>query len=43
MIREESEAAQIEALKMIFNLTKRESEVLHWVIIGKTDKTIGKY
>ncbi len=42
LIREESETAQIEALKIIFNLTKRESEVLHWVIIGKTDKTISE-
>ncbi len=42
LIREESEVAQIEALKMIFNLTKRESEVLHWAIIGKTDKMISQ-
>ena len=42
ILREESEAAQIEALKAIFSLTNRESEVLHWIILGKTDKSIGQ-
>ncbi len=42
LLREESETAQIEALKAIFSLTKRESEVLHWVILGKTDKSISE-
>lgn len=42
LLREESETAQIEALRAIFNLTNRESEVLHWVILGKTDKSIGE-
>ncbi len=42
LLREESEAAQVEALKAVFNLTKREAEVLHWVILGKTDKSIGE-
>lgn len=42
VLREESEMAQIEALHAIFNLTNRESEVLHWVILGKTDKSIGE-
>lgn len=42
IIREESEMAQIEALKLIFNLTKRESEVLHWLSLGKTDKSIAE-
>lgn len=42
VLREESETAQIEALHAIFNLTNRESEVLHWVILGKTDKSIGE-
>lgn len=42
LVREESEAAQIEALKAVFSLTKRESEVLHWVILGKTDRSIGE-
>lgn len=42
IIREESERAQIEALRSIFNLTKRESEVLHWMALGKTDKSIAE-
>jgi DNA-binding NarL/FixJ family response regulator len=42
ILREESEVAQIEALKAIFNLTKRQSEVLHWITLGKTDKSIGE-
>jgi DNA-binding NarL/FixJ family response regulator len=42
LLREESEAIQIESLRVMFNLTKRESEVLHWVILGKTDKIIGQ-
>lgn len=42
LLREESEAIQIESLRSMFNLTKRESEVLHWVILGKTDKIIGQ-
>ncbi|AFJ03013.1 Two-component response regulator [Methylophaga frappieri] len=42
LLREESETAQIEALRALFSLTKRESEVLHWVILGKTDKSIGE-
>lgn len=42
LIREESEAIQIEALKEMFNLTKRQSEVLHWAILGKTDKMIAE-
>jgi len=42
ILREESEIAQIEALKAIFNLTNREAEVLHWMILGKTDKSISE-
>lgn len=42
LIKEESETIQIKALKAMFKLTKRESEVLHWVILGKTDKIIGQ-
>ncbi len=42
LVREESEMAQTEALKALFKLTNRESEVLHWVIMGKTDKSIGE-
>jgi CheY-like chemotaxis protein/DNA-binding CsgD family transcriptional regulator len=41
LLREESDAAQIEALMMMFNLTKRESEVLYWVTKGKTSRDIG--
>jgi len=42
LLKEESEATQIEALKAMFKLTKRESEVLHWATLGKTDKIIGQ-
>lgn len=42
LIREESEGAQIEALRALFSLTKREAEVLHWIILGKTDKAIAQ-
>lgn len=42
ILREESETAQIEALKAIFTLTNREAEVLHWIILGKTDKSISE-
>jgi CheY-like chemotaxis protein/DNA-binding CsgD family transcriptional regulator len=41
ILREESDSAQIEALLEIFNLTKRESEVLYWAIKGKTSRDIG--
>jgi CheY-like chemotaxis protein/DNA-binding CsgD family transcriptional regulator len=41
MLREESDAAQIEALIHLFKLTKRESEVLYWTIKGKTSRDIG--
>ncbi|HSR01985.1 MAG TPA: response regulator [Methylophilaceae bacterium] len=41
VLREESDAAQIEALMHIFKLTKRESEVLYWTIKGKTSRDIG--
>lgn len=40
-LREESDAAQIEALMLTFKLTKRESEVLYWAIKGKTSRDIG--
>lgn len=42
LLREESEQAHIEALRALFSLTRRESEVLHWVIMGKTDKVIAE-
>lgn len=41
ILREESDAAQIEALMVTFKLTKRESEVLYWAIKGKTSRDIG--
>jgi DNA-binding response OmpR family regulator/DNA-binding CsgD family transcriptional regulator len=41
VLREESDAAQIEALIYIFKLTKREAEVLYWTIKGKTSRDIG--
>jgi DNA-binding response OmpR family regulator/DNA-binding CsgD family transcriptional regulator len=42
VLREESDAAQIEALTLLFKLTQRESEVLNWVIKGKTNRDIGE-
>ncbi|MCB5187145.1 response regulator transcription factor [Methylobacillus caricis] len=41
LLREESDAAQIEALMSTFGLTQRESEVLYWAIKGKTNRDIG--
>lgn len=41
VLREESDAAQIDALMTAFKLTKRESEVLYWAIKGKTSRDIG--
>jgi DNA-binding NarL/FixJ family response regulator len=41
VLHEESDAAQIEALMLIFKLTTREAEVLNWVIKGKTNRDIG--
>ncbi len=40
-LREESDAAQIEALMLTFKLTMRESEVLYWTTKGKTNRDIG--
>ena len=40
-LREESDAAQIEALMLTFKLTMRESEVLYWATKGKTNRDIG--
>jgi DNA-binding NarL/FixJ family response regulator len=42
VLREESDAAQIERLMVAFKLTQRESEVLNWVIKGKTNRDIGE-
>jgi len=41
LLREESDAAQIEALIATFSLTRREAEVLYWAIKGKTNRDIG--
>jgi DNA-binding CsgD family transcriptional regulator len=41
LLREESDAAQIEALIATFTLTRREAEVLYWAIKGKTNRDIG--
>ncbi len=41
MLREESDAAQIEMLMAAFRLTSREAEVLYWVAKGKTSRDIG--
>ena len=42
VLREESDAAQVLALTALFKLTQRESEVLNWVIKGKTNRDIGE-
>ncbi len=42
ILREESDRAQVDALIAIFKLTKREAEVLNWLIKGKTNKDIGE-
>jgi DNA-binding NarL/FixJ family response regulator len=41
VLREENDAAAIEALVAAFRLTWREAEVLYWVSRGKTNKDIG--
>lgn len=41
-LREESDAAVIDALMAAFRLTHREAEVLYWVIKGKTSPDIGE-
>lgn len=40
VLREENDAAQIEALINAFRLTRREAEVLHWLSLGKTNRDI---
>ena len=42
VLREESDVAQIEKLMAAFKLTQRESEVLNWLIKGKTNRDIGE-
>lgn len=41
MLREESDAAQMEAWMTAFKLTMREAEVLYWLVKGKTTRDIG--
>jgi DNA-binding NarL/FixJ family response regulator len=41
VLREESDGARVQALMALFGLTQRESEVLHWVMMGKTNRDIG--
>jgi len=41
VLREESDSARVQALMALFKLTQRESEVLHWVMMGKTNRDIG--
>ncbi|MFT3717602.1 response regulator [Pseudorhodoferax sp.] len=41
VMREESDAAVIEALSLSLALTAREAEVLYWLVKGKTNKDIG--
>lgn len=41
MLREVSDAATVEATMQAFGLTLRESEVLYWVVKGKTNRDIG--
>lgn len=42
VLREVSDEAQIEALIKWFHLTKREAEVLYWIVKGKTNKDVGE-
>ena len=41
IMREVSDAAAIEAMRLFFKLTAREAEVLYWVVKGKTNRDIG--
>ena len=41
VLREDSEAALLDALMRAFSLTAREAEVLYWVTQGKTNRDIG--
>lgn len=41
VMREVSDAATVEAVAQAFKLTLRESEVLYWVVKGKTNRDIG--
>jgi DNA-binding CsgD family transcriptional regulator len=41
VLREVSDAATVEATMQALRLTQRESEVLYWVVKGKTNRDIG--
>jgi DNA-binding CsgD family transcriptional regulator len=41
VLREVSDAATVEATMLALRLTLRESEVLYWVVKGKTNRDIG--
>ena len=41
IMREVSDVAAIEAMRLFFKLTAREAEVLYWVVKGKTNRDIG--
>jgi DNA-binding NarL/FixJ family response regulator len=41
VLREVSDAATVEATMQAFRLTVRESEVLYWVVKGKTNRDVG--
>lgn len=41
VMREVSDAAVIEAMRLAFQLTAREAEVLYWVVKGKINRDIG--
>ncbi len=42
VLRQDSEAALLDAIVRAFPLTAREAEVLYWVIQGKTNRDIGE-
>jgi DNA-binding response OmpR family regulator/DNA-binding CsgD family transcriptional regulator len=42
VMRESSDAAVIEAMRLTLQLTTREAEVLYWVVKGKTNRDIGE-
>lgn len=41
VLREESDAAQVQALIALFRLTQHEAEVLHWAMRGKSSEETG--
>ena len=41
VLREENDASAVESLIATFRLTRKEAEVLYWVVQGKTSKDIG--